>query len=94
MSMNFVPKNSSSANLFIKSSFSLCKFSFPSFMLTMLYIVSVLDISSSIYTNSSFVHYKSILLVLLIQINNTFDKNIKSNSLKTLEDDETFRSIT
>ena len=64
MFMNYVPKKSSYANSFIKSSFSLSEFSFPSFMLIILYIVSVSDISSSIYTNSSFVHPKSILLVL------------------------------
>ena len=61
MSMNSFPKNYISANSFIKSSFSLFEFSF---MLTMLYIVSVSDISSDISTNSSFVHYKSIFLVL------------------------------
>ena len=64
MSMNYVLKKSNSANSFIKSSFSLYEFSFPSCMLTILYFVSVSDISSSIFTNSSFVHSKSILLVL------------------------------
>ena len=57
-------KKSCSAKSFIRSSFSLSKFSFPSFILTILYIVSVSDISSSISTNYSFVHSKSILLVL------------------------------
>ena len=64
MSINSVPKKSSSTSSFIKSSFSLSKFYFPSFMLNILYIVSVSDISSSISTNYSFVHAKSILLIL------------------------------
>ena len=62
--MNYVFKNSSSAKSFIRSLFSLSKSSFHSFILTILYIVLVSDISSSISTNSSFVHSKSILLVL------------------------------
>ena len=45
MFMNYVPKKSSFANSFNKSSFSLSEFSFSSFMLAILYIVSVLDIS-------------------------------------------------
>ena len=57
-------KKSSSAKSFIRSSFSLSEFYFPYFILTILYIVSISDISSSISTNSSFVHSKSILLVL------------------------------
>ena len=64
MSINYVFKKSSSAKSFTRSSFSLSEFYFPSFILTILYLVSVLDISSSISTNSSFVHSKSILLVL------------------------------
>ena len=64
--MNNVPKNSSSdtTKSFNRSSFSLYEFSFPSFILTILHIVSVSDIYLSISTNSSFVHSKSILLVL------------------------------
>ena len=64
--MNYVPKNSSfvTAKSFNRSSFSLYEFYFPSFILTILYIISVSDISSSISTNSSFVHSKSILLLL------------------------------
>ena len=54
--MNSVFKNSSSTKSFIRSSFSLSESSFPSFILTILYIVSVSDISSSISTNSSFVN--------------------------------------
>ena len=32
-------------------------------------------------------------IILFIQIRNTFDRNIESNSLKILEDDATFRLI-
>ena len=56
MSMNFVPENSSSAKSFIRSSFSLSDFSFPAFILTIQYIVSISNISSSMSTYSSFVH--------------------------------------
>ena len=62
--MNYVLKKSSSANSFIKSSFSIFEFYFPSYMLTILYIISVSDISSSISTNPSFVHSNNIHLVL------------------------------
>ena len=47
-----------------KSSLSLSEISFSSFMLTMLYIISISEISSSISTNSSLVHSKSRLLVI------------------------------
>ena len=47
-----------------KSSFLLYELSFPSFMLTMQYIFSVSEKSSSTSTNSSLVHYKSRLRVL------------------------------
>ena len=64
--MNYVPKTSSSgiAKSFNRSSFSLYGFSFHSCILTILYIVSISYIFLSISTNSSFVHSKSILLVL------------------------------
>ena len=52
------------SNSISMSSFSLSEFSFSPFMLTMLYIVSVSEISSSTSTNSSLVHFKSRLLVL------------------------------
>ena len=57
MSMNSVPENSSSAKSFIRSSFSLSDFSFPAFILTIQYIVSISNISSSMSTYSSFVHF-------------------------------------
>ena len=49
--MNSVFKNSSYAKSFIRYLFSLSESSFPSVILTILYIVSVSDISSSIFTD-------------------------------------------